>query len=271
MESSASSYREFAPGLALRPFVECFWHASADAELPRETMILPDGSADLILTFHRGRFHGIRAVGAMTRPLLSRMPPGESMLGVRFRPGGAYPFFDLPLKEMTDRIVDARESSGSFPASLAGHWAAEELHEAIPRGDLLQAVRRLLLAGMKRNACVEPRIAAAVAVIEGDIAGASVTALSEHLNLSRQHLKRLFDKHTGLGPAKFIRVVRLQSLLSALSRLPGEAEPDWADLAPGFGWYDQAHLINDFRELTGSTPGFHFSNTRSPSSAIIEA
>ena len=30
---------------------------------------------------------------------------------------------------------------------------------------------------------------------------------------------------------------------------------DHADLAVRLGWYDQAHFINDFRTMLGSTPG----------------
>ncbi|MDZ4268404.1 MAG: helix-turn-helix domain-containing protein, partial [Mycobacterium sp.] len=36
-----------------------------------------------------------------------------------------------------------------------------------------------------------------------------------------------------------------------------ETDPDidFADLAVRFGWYDQAHFINDFRTMLGTTPG----------------
>ena len=43
----------------------------------------------------------------------------------------------------------------------------------------------------------------------------------------------------------------------SLAALEIESHPgvDFADLAVRLGWYDQAHFINDFRSMLGSTPG----------------
>jgi AraC-like DNA-binding protein len=55
----------------------------------------------------------------------------------------------------------------------------------------------------------------------------------------------------GLTPKRFARVRRLQRILDAAAR---NVNVDWAEAAVEHGYYDQAHLINDFRELTGITP-----------------
>ena len=45
---------------------------------------------------------------------------------------------------------------------------------------------------------------------------------------------------------------RLQQAALEIETRPGL---DFADLAVRLGWYDQAHFINDFRSMLGSTPG----------------
>ena len=45
---------------------------------------------------------------------------------------------------------------------------------------------------------------------------------------------------------------RLQQAALEIESDPGV---DFADLAVRLGWYDQAHFINDFRSMLGSTPG----------------
>jgi AraC-like DNA-binding protein len=56
----------------------------------------------------------------------------------------------------------------------------------------------------------------------------------------------------GLTPKRFARVRRLQRLLGEIH---GNSVVDWAEVAARHGYYDQPHLINDFRALTGVTPG----------------
>ena len=55
----------------------------------------------------------------------------------------------------------------------------------------------------------------------------------------------------GRLPKAFARIVRLQAVLKTVGR---RAEPDWADVAAECEYFDQPHLIRDFRSLTGETP-----------------
>ena len=76
-------------------------------------------------------------------------------------------------------------------------------------------------------------------------------ALSAELGVSRQHLTRKFDERIGLSTKMFSRVWRLQS---AVERIRYVQDIDWSDLALDSGYYDQAHMISEFRELVGETP-----------------
>jgi transcriptional regulator GlxA family with amidase domain len=65
-------------------------------------------------------------------------------------------------------------------------------------------------------------------------------------------LRRVFFEQTGLTPKHFSRVIRFRHSLSVLtSRKRGE----WAQVALECGYYDQAHFDNEFRELSGYSPG----------------
>ncbi len=82
--------------------------------------------------------------------------------------------------------------------------------------------------------------------------GRRVGDVGAELGLSPRTFTRRFRDHTGLTPKRFARIQRLQRLLAAVE----PAHPvDWARLAAEHGYCDQAHLIDDFRELTGLTPG----------------
>lgn len=223
-------YAEIPPTAALRPWVECFW--TIRDEDAGERRVLPDGCADLVFDLTAGE--GM-AVGTMTRPLTVSGIDGHELLGVRFRPGRAAAFLRLPLAEITDARV--------------------------PAGDIWRGLPPVENVGMLETALLrrlepdrDPRVDAAVEKI---IAGAErVDAIAREIGISRQHLARQFLHHVGVSPKTFARVMRFRRVLASV-----ESETDWADVAAAHGYYDQSHLIAEFRELAGATPSaFQFSN-----------
>lgn len=75
--------------------------------------------------------------------------------------------------------------------------------------------------------------------------------MTSRLGLLPKRFVRRFRDQVGLTPKRFSRVRRLQRVLRAVEQ---SGEVNWAETAAAHGYCDQAHLINDFRELTGITP-----------------
>jgi AraC-like DNA-binding protein len=229
------AYAEIAPSPALRPWIECFWTRSEKGPSEVEHRVLPDGCADLVFdcTDREGMF-----VGTMTRPLV--LPPGaaNAFLGVRFRPGRAAAFLRIPLAEITDARVPLQDLWRDFGQGRVPDF------ETLER----ELIRRLR---PDRDARVD-------AAVERIMRGADrIDDVAREIGISRQHLARQFLHHVGVPPKTFARVMRFRRMLDSL----GDADADWADVAVRHGYYDQSHLIGEFRELAGTTPNaFHFSN-----------
>ena len=75
-------------------------------------------------------------------------------------------------------------------------------------------------------------------------------SVASHLGLSARQLQRLFQAHVGLEPKIFARIARFQRALHA-GRTTGF---NWTRIAQDCGYYDQAHLIADFKEFSGAAP-----------------
>jgi methylphosphotriester-DNA--protein-cysteine methyltransferase len=71
----------------------------------------------------------------------------------------------------------------------------------------------------------------------------------------------------GLAPKTYARVVRISALLQ---RLAQNGADDWAMLAEDFGYHDQAHLIHDFQEFCGATPGEFLRRATADGGATLE-
>lgn len=245
MPEAHGVYAEHDPPAALLPFVECFWTKTGPPGDVQD--VLPDGCVDLLFDLS-GSDPRSSIVGAMTRPLRVRSEAQVDVLGVRFRPGGAYPFLRAPLLEWTDRTVPLEPFWTD-----ARRWT-EELAEAGGPAPRLERLGTELLAALPRLHPVDARLRAGIGALWRRPA-TPVGELAEELGLSRQHLTRKLKEVTGLGPKRLARVARLRRLQRLVA---GSATRDWADLAVAAGYYDQSHLIAEFRELAGNTPGRHF-------------
>jgi len=227
-------YRELPPPHALRHHVDRFWlRTPDDGPQSAPARILPDGCIDVLIDADTG---AARVVGTMTTAVLHDAPASR-LAAVRFLPGGAHPFLRVGSAELTDRVAEV--------AALGARWL--EIGAGEPE-HLVAALARTLLA--RGPAAIDPRVRQASRRLFSP-APPRVAELARDLGLSRQQLTRVFREHVGLPPKELARVARLQRAIHHLQRAP--ALP-LAAAALDLGYYDQAHMSAEFRELAGVTP-----------------
>jgi transcriptional regulator GlxA family with amidase domain len=188
----------------------------------------------------------------MTSALVLRTNASPELIGVRFRPGRAAAFFGMPLAEVTDQRVDLSRLWGRDADGIAERVAAQcsvEARIAVIESELL-----------RRLGHHDPRVDAAVAWITRSGGRVPIERIANEIGISRQHLSRRFLQHVGVSPKTFARVVRFESVVRAARN----GVRDWGGLAADCGYFDQAHLIADFRELAGATPVPFFQSSDEP-------
>jgi methylphosphotriester-DNA--protein-cysteine methyltransferase len=79
-----------------------------------------------------------------------------------------------------------------------------------------------------------------------------VSCLAEEIGFSRQYLNRIMKAEVGVDLKTFSRILRMRRLTTMLRG--ARQRPDWSGLAVSFGFYDQSHLIHEFRDLVGLSP-----------------
>jgi AraC-like DNA-binding protein len=169
------------------------------------------------------------------------VPRGVAALAaVRFRPGGAVPFLRLSAHELTDRVVACDD--------LDLDWTPP-LEEGAAPAAALHALERALLGRLSRIAAPDPLVAFAVAALFAQ-QPPTVDALARRIGWTRQHLRRALRQHVGVGVKTLGRVARLQRAVDRLQRGPAGL----AGAAAELGYFDQAHMARDFRELAGVSP-----------------
>ncbi len=253
---------EALPSRRLSPFVERFLHVECSPEesrlYPQTDKLLPDGTASLIFNLgypHRffdndnlSRYTMRRRcwlTGARSEPIVLGATSGTRIMGVVFRPGGLFPFLRTPASEVTGHILESEDLWGSW-----GECTCERLAETANIHARFAVLEKALLERAGNALHVERRIAAAVGLIDSN-PGVTVTHISDTLGLTRRHLSRLFATHVGLSPKSLARLARFRL---ATRTIGSRDSVDWASLAQEAGYFDQSHLIADFREFAGLAP-----------------
>jgi len=245
-------YLELAPAPALRPLIRCYWFLSGSGGGGSEPA-LPDGSPELIVNLAAPMEAGVglesqslvALVGQITAPLELRATGPVDIVGVRFEPHGAR-VLTGDLATLTDRWVDGRD------LDRIDLWALRErLGDAPSPGRRADRLDRhfgdLIRRTDYRSAGA---VTAAIARIRHAAAADPLAGLAATLGTSLRSLQRGFAAEVGISPKLFARICRFQRVLAARRAGP----TGWARAAVECGYYDQAHLIRDFRQFAGATP-----------------
>jgi AraC-like DNA-binding protein len=251
-------YQEFPPHPALAGHVACLWTSQAMPDgAPVRTRILPDNCID-ILWQDKAPFGFV--AGMMSRAHRVEMREAVTTVAVRFLPGAARAFFNLPLHLLQDEhpSLDLLWPRGETEALAAALWERD-----LRIDQRLALVEQALLARLRAGTPTQAgRLAlAAVGLIEDAGGALRIEDLARTLGVSRQHLAAQFRERVGLNTKTFAMVCRFRRASAAL-RMESPAGVDWPGLAGACGYYDQSHLIHEFRLFADETPeAFHFSNT----------
>jgi len=199
---------------------------STSALLPRACVVGPVTRSRIL---HVGK--SVRAVGAVISPVFT-----FDVLGV-------------PATELVDRIVPLEDLWQPNEVERMLHFHAHHDPAAA-----ISALRDEVTAricgprdGMVGHFCPQ--------LITAQGGRVSVDAMATRYGVSRRRFGREFSEATGLPPKLYARISRFQSLVHAL--LSADVSR-WASVSLSAGFYDQAHMINEFHAFAGSAPTTFF-------------
>jgi AraC-like DNA-binding protein len=181
-------------------------------------------------------------VGQMVGPVVLAPEGPAGVAAIRLRPAASRTLLGFSLQEVSGQFVDLELI---FPS-------VRQLRERLAEAGTDQLRLRELEAWLIRMACPPPRrhIEALVGSIVQSGGRASIDSLAAGAGRSLRQMERQFREDIGLTPKTFSRIVRLQAALGRVRR--GSA---LTEVALACGFYDQAHMTRDFRELASMSPG----------------
>lgn len=247
------------PSVALRPFVQFYIQVAVSRRDPLVTIPIPARASPMIeFVFgdrFRARYSGARdevkvppapLVGMLTRPHATLLHEGafQSFI-IMFQVHGLTDLFGIPLSEVTDHTYDAHAVVGkpireleqrlgeckTFQQreSVANHFLQERLKRPQPADRMAFAADQILTCSGRLRS----------------------SELARQSGIGVRQFQREFYAHFGASPKLFSRIVRFQNALDTKAR---SSTKSWTDVAHELGYYDQMHMVHDFREFTGESP-----------------
>lgn len=231
-------------GLSLESSPPCFnltgivhSYLQIKADKPTPYPVIPDSTQSIFISPHGSIIGGAQ----LKIHELQILEAGE-YFGIRFYPGALRYFFDLDISEITEQFTDSNYLPCRFFSNL---------HKAIYQESEYHKRVKICEQWLLRNyqPLLQNRFDEALSLIYQSCGNIKINDIATQVGWSSRHLNRLFCFHTGLNTKTFSKIIRMQHVCKQLYIKPSNSLLD-LDL----GFYDQSHLIKDFKKHLLSKP-----------------
>lgn len=171
-----------------------------------------------------------------------------ALMIVVFQSYGMHRLLGIAAHELRGRILSTTELFGAAAVTLQ-----EKLqeHPGIPHKiTVVEDFFRSLLA--KKAPALQPVMAASIDFIVQHKGNISISRLTQLTGYNERKLERAFTEYIGVSPKKFSNIIRLHVFLKYLRA--GAADSNLTPIGYDAGYYDQPHMIREFKKYTGLTP-----------------
>ena len=240
----ASSFHR--PPAPLSAFVDFFWIYEGYAARHDREQVMPGATLDVVFTHDVDGRAASAIAGARSESFLLDTSRPFSAIGIHFRPGGGFPFFNVPAGELHNLTV----SLDTLWGRLAGD-VSQRLWEATDHRDRFRILEGALLDRARGRFDRHAAVQHALALFDRSHGALAINEVVQRVGLSQRRLVQLFWNEVGLSPKRFCRVRRFNDVLRRIEPL---ADVDWTDVSLACGYFDQAHFNHDFRALAGVSP-----------------
>ncbi len=251
----ALSFQTYSPSEKFKPYINFYWTIeSSEYEAPFQERVYPTGSIELM--FHYGdRFKSLNN-GNQFQPTISLCGQKSKFdlietsgyagaIVCNFKGYGAKQFFNIPMNEISDINLDLY--------LLCGYnieYLKEKLFNAKTNIDRIIIIEKYLEKNfLDKEEYHVNQIGKSFDYFNNSFP-ITIEDLADKTNLSLRQLQRKYLKYVGLSPKQCSRIIRFNKVREIIElRKSSLSESVYSAY-----YYDQSHMILDFKEFMGLTP-----------------
>lgn len=248
------------PHPCLSKIVDYYWIEQNGSNRVR---VLPDGTASIVFNLGspvnifgiNGEYKNLESqfmIGTQKKYYILEEVNNTFLVGIKFTQGGAYSMIRKPMKDFSDKLVDLEE---------VVDCDVREIRKQIRKAKGESEIKKLLDYFMIiKTDMIEGNIKVvdtALKEVKENSSPALIKSFCEKENISNKHLISLFNKKVGVSPKLLQRLNKFTKVIFAVQN---RKDFNWSELAYEFNYYDQAHLINEFKSFSGISPKVYLRN-----------
>jgi AraC-like DNA-binding protein len=237
-------YTEFHPRPELKPWVAAHWYFRVEPGTPEMDHWIPPNGGVLLSVSPEGTMLS----GPRTEPFPTRVQGGLQTWGSILWPGAAGSLLGLDVAALRSHQVPAALELDPQRIQRLEHGLSAVREEA----EAAEVLDAFFLEGLPPGQPLDGPVMEAVFHLLQSNGEAPIGEVAAAVHLSPRQLRRRFRRAVGLTAKELARVQRVRA--SAVEAVLHCDEP-WGAIAAHRGFADQAHLIREFRDLLGVTPG----------------
>lgn len=247
----------------LEPYIYNYWSVKSSDSSSNINKILSDASLGFTINFSEPYkitlnsqskifSKGIVLNGPTKHPMFFKFEKCLDTIGIRFKAGGAFVFFEEELSSFLDKNIDISNN----------YWGFDTLYKQLEskknNNEKIQLIEEFLIKRLKQskkqNSPYLSKILDFVAFRKGDLL---IEEICEEFQISRKKIERIFKKELGLSAKLYCRIIRMRYVRDTLSSLEVD---NLTKTSYDSGFFDQAHFIKEFKYFMCETPKNYFQN-----------
>ncbi|MFN8308945.1 MAG: helix-turn-helix transcriptional regulator [Chitinophagales bacterium] len=258
-------YREIVPSGHLEHFVECYWTIQNVNHCTKQEISFPDGTIDLVFSlgdsYTRENMSEQRTasftvktaalVGQSTHGKIITPGRNNNLLSIRFKPFGLFPMLGIPMNELTEESLTLQEVMKNWGTELESR-----VFDAHTLESRIEVIENFLNKKVALNGYIDPVVRAAVSEILINRGNIRIETIYNKLGVSKSTLESKFKMYVGITPKELANIWRFNHAVILQKK---NLERTLTEVGYMAGYFDQSHMIKDFKRYTGKSPKDFFS------------
>jgi AraC-like DNA-binding protein len=247
----------------LASYVNFLWLSESYSQPHAVELVLPTATVDMVVDLVQVESPRSVVSGVQSRAVELDTAGPLSLIGVRFKPGGASALLGIPAAELYNCMVSLETVWG-----YRGEQLREKLYFAKLPLRRFQILEDFLADRLYGKSPLSDVVRHSVKAIHAAGEPVSVQGLALGGGMSAVRFSTLFRDQVGVTPKSYAKIVRFQRAIAAIGRT---THVDWASIALGCGYFDQAHFNHDFRDFCGMAPSKYLTYRTAHPNHVVKA